>query len=98
LKLCSRSHFQGDMEILFRGLKKWFNKLETCVHQVKTKTDAVFSTKTKTEIKVTKPRSNYMLNVVLHFTLLLTGGYPHPSTPIRIINHITRKDNYKGTR
>jgi hypothetical protein len=36
------------LETLFKGLEKWFNKLETLVHQVKTKTAAVFKTKQKT--------------------------------------------------
>ena len=35
---------RGDLmlETLFTGLENWFNKLETLVHQVKTKTAAVF--------------------------------------------------------
>jgi hypothetical protein len=40
--------------LVFTGLEKWFNKLETLVHQEKTKTVAVFNKnkKTKTEVNV----------------------------------------------
>jgi hypothetical protein len=33
------------LETVFTWLKKWFNKLETLVHQVETKTVAVFKPK-----------------------------------------------------
>ena len=71
------------METLFTGLAKWFNKLETCVHQLKTKITAVFEPKqkTKTEVKVTLPRANFGLNILFHFTIPLTlfrPGFENP--------------------
>ena len=48
------------LEIQFTGLENWFNKLETCVHQVKTKLLRYFNQnkkhKTKTKVNITKPK------------------------------------------
>ena len=46
------------LEKLFIGFEKWLNKLETCVHQVKTETAAVLN-KTKQKSEVSKPRANF---------------------------------------
>ena len=59
IHICPRSHIYRDtavavilmLETLFTGLEKWFKKLETLVHQVKTGTVPVFSQNKKTKNK-----------------------------------------------